>query len=145
MQFKSLFALALAAVSVAAVPTGVNEARQLIPGLPLPLPELPILPGRPELPIPALPVPSLPALPLPSLPALPLPSLPALPLPELPGIGAGECNTGPIQCCTSLQNKDAPLVGTLLELLGIELGDITAMVGVTCSPISVIGVPGNSW
>ena len=42
-----------------------------------------------------------------------------------------------------LQHTD-PLVGLLLDLLGIVLGPITALVGVNCSPISVIGAGGNS-
>ena len=37
-----------------------------------------------------------------------------------------------------------PLVGILAGLLGVVLGPITALVGVNCSPISVIGVGGNS-
>ena len=32
----------------------------------------------------------------------------------------------------------------LLGLLGISASDITGLIGLTCSPISVIGLPGNS-
>ncbi|RXW17268.1 hypothetical protein EST38_g8587 [Candolleomyces aberdarensis] len=55
-----------------------------------------------------------------------------------------ECSTGPIQCCNSVQAAGAPAVATLLGLLGVVVQDANVPVGVTCSPISVIGVPGNS-
>ncbi|KAF6745633.1 fungal hydrophobin-domain-containing protein, partial [Ephemerocybe angulata] len=59
-------------------------------------------------------------------------------------IPASKCNTGPIQCCNSLQAANTPAVSTLLGLLGIVVQPITALVGLTCSPISIIGLPGNS-
>ncbi|KAF6749982.1 fungal hydrophobin [Ephemerocybe angulata] len=59
-------------------------------------------------------------------------------------IPASQCNTGPIQCCNSLQAANTPAVSTLLGLLGIVVQPITALVGLTCSPISIIGLPGNS-
>jgi hypothetical protein len=37
-----------------------------------------------------------------------------------------------------------PVVGALLGLLGIVLTDLTALVGLGCSPISVIGVGSGS-
>ncbi|KAJ2931467.1 hypothetical protein H1R20_g5558, partial [Candolleomyces eurysporus] len=59
-------------------------------------------------------------------------------------IPASQCNTGPIQCCDSLQTAGAPAVAPILALLGVVVQDVNVPVGVTCSPISVIGVPGNS-
>ncbi|KAF9031793.1 fungal hydrophobin [Hymenopellis radicata] len=56
----------------------------------------------------------------------------------------GDCNTGPIQCCNSVQSASDPATAALLGLLGIVLGPITGQVGITCSPISVIGVGGSS-
>ncbi|KAF6756278.1 hydrophobin-315 [Ephemerocybe angulata] len=47
-------------------------------------------------------------------------------------------------CCNSLQAANTPAVSTLLGLLGIVVQPITALVGLTCSPISIIGLPGNS-
>ncbi|KAH6904337.1 hydrophobin [Coprinopsis sp. MPI-PUGE-AT-0042] len=53
-------------------------------------------------------------------------------------------NTGPIQCCNSTTKADDPSTAVLLGLLGIVLQDLNVIVGVTCSPITVIGLPGNS-
>ncbi|KAG7445472.1 fungal hydrophobin, partial [Guyanagaster necrorhizus] len=57
-------------------------------------------------------------------------------------------STGTIQCCNSVESisclPSSNAVQTLLGLLGILVGDITANVSVTCSPISIIGVGGNS-
>ncbi|THV02182.1 fungal hydrophobin [Dendrothele bispora CBS 962.96] len=56
----------------------------------------------------------------------------------------GQCNTGSIQCCNSVQSANTGLVQGLLGLLGVAVGSVTGQVGVTCSPISVIGAGGNS-
>ncbi|KAK7460570.1 sc3 hydrophobin [Stygiomarasmius scandens] len=64
--------------------------------------------------------------------------------PQTTTISAGQCNTGSIQCCNSVQKASSSSVGLLLGLLGVVLGDLNVLVGVTCSPISVIGVGGNS-
>ena len=55
------------------------------------------------------------------------------------------CSTGPIQCCQQVTQADNPVASLLLGLLGIVLGpDVT--VGLTCSPLSVVGIgSGNSW
>ncbi|KDQ57933.1 hypothetical protein JAAARDRAFT_114005, partial [Jaapia argillacea MUCL 33604] len=52
----------------------------------------------------------------------------------------GDCNTGPIQCCQSVQSAQSDAVTTLLGLLGVVLGNTDVLVGLTCSPISVVGV-----
>ncbi|KAK0436440.1 hydrophobin [Armillaria borealis] len=49
------------------------------------------------------------------------------------------CNTGPVQCCNSVQSSDTPGVESLLGLLGIVLGG-PAQVGLGCSPLSVVGL-----
>ncbi|KAF6756239.1 hydrophobin-315 [Ephemerocybe angulata] len=61
-----------------------------------------------------------------------------------PPIPASQCNTGPVQCCNSVQDAKDPSLTSIFALLGLNVGDITGLVGATCSPISVIGVPGNS-
>ncbi|KAJ3516278.1 hypothetical protein NLJ89_g1222 [Agrocybe chaxingu] len=55
-----------------------------------------------------------------------------------------ECTTGSVQCCDSVQSASDPSVATLLGLLGIVVQDVTAQVGLTCTPITVIGGAGNS-
>ncbi|KJA28140.1 hypothetical protein HYPSUDRAFT_156544, partial [Hypholoma sublateritium FD-334 SS-4] len=57
---------------------------------------------------------------------------------------SNQCNTGALQCCQSVQAADTPSVATLLGLLGAAVQGITGQVGLTCNPISVIGVSGNS-
>ncbi|EIN05028.1 fungal hydrophobin, partial [Punctularia strigosozonata HHB-11173 SS5] len=57
---------------------------------------------------------------------------------------ASQCNTGSIQCCNSVQKATDPSASALLGLLGIVLSDVDVLVGLTCSPISVIGAGGNS-
>ncbi|KAF8059849.1 hydrophobin-251 [Lyophyllum atratum] len=64
----------------------------------------------------------------------------ALPLLTL----AGQCNTGEVQCCNSLKNASDDNVSGLLGLIGVAVQDITAQVGLDCSPISVIAAGGNS-
>ncbi|KAF9002897.1 hydrophobin-263 [Cyathus striatus] len=58
--------------------------------------------------------------------------------------GDSQCNTGEISCCNSVQKSDSPVVGVLAALLSLDISDITAQVGLNCSPLSVIGAGGNS-
>ncbi|KAK0223668.1 hydrophobin 2 [Armillaria fumosa] len=62
----------------------------------------------------------------------------------VPRGGTTGCTTGEVQCCQSVQSSTSTPVATLLGLLGVVLGSVDANVGVTCSPISVIGVGGNA-
>ncbi|PPQ68718.1 hypothetical protein CVT26_003624 [Gymnopilus dilepis] len=57
-----------------------------------------------------------------------------------------QCTTGSLQCCESVEQagKLSTPVTTLLGLLGIVVQGVTAMVGVTCSPVTVIGTGGTS-
>ncbi|EIW85888.1 fungal hydrophobin, partial [Coniophora puteana RWD-64-598 SS2] len=54
----------------------------------------------------------------------------------------GQCNTGPIQCCDTIEK--ASEASTLLGLLGIILSDPSILVGLTCTPINVLGLGGGS-
>ncbi|KAG6833259.1 hypothetical protein H0H87_009434 [Tephrocybe sp. NHM501043] len=53
------------------------------------------------------------------------------------------CSTGPVQCCNSVTTASSPVASLLTGLLGIVVGGDVA-VGLTCSPLSVIGVGGSS-
>ncbi|KAI0826606.1 fungal hydrophobin [Trametes gibbosa] len=59
----------------------------------------------------------------------------------LPLLAAAQnCNTGPIQCCNSLEKHDSAAGSAILSLLGIVVQDLTAAIGLGCSPISVVGL-----
>ncbi|CAL1710919.1 unnamed protein product [Somion occarium] len=58
-------------------------------------------------------------------------------------VPAGQCNTGPIQCCNSVQSASSESSNLLLGLLGIVLNDLDVLLGIDCSPITVIGVGSN--
>ncbi|KAG6916348.1 hypothetical protein DXG01_007239 [Tephrocybe rancida] len=53
------------------------------------------------------------------------------------------CSTGPVQCCNSVTHASDPVASLLAGLLGLVLGADVA-VGITCSPLSIIGVGGTS-
>ncbi|EJF63708.1 fungal hydrophobin [Dichomitus squalens LYAD-421 SS1] len=56
------------------------------------------------------------------------------------GEPASSCSTGPVQCCNTVTTASDPAAAGILGLLGIVLQDLTVAVGLSCSPISVIGV-----
>src|SRR4051812_26157923 len=60
-------------------------------------------------------------------------------------IPASQCSTGQLQCCNSTGTAKDASISKLLGLLGVVVQDVTALVGVTCTPITVIGAGGNSW
>ena len=54
------------------------------------------------------------------------------------------CSSGSAQCCNSVQSSKSGLVAGLLRLLGIVLsGDV--QVGLTCSPITILGSGHSQW
>ncbi|KAJ3862514.1 fungal hydrophobin [Lentinula novae-zelandiae] len=58
-------------------------------------------------------------------------------------ITSGDCTTGPIQCCESTESASSTAAGLLLGLLGIVLDDLNVLLGLNCSPITVIGASGS--
>ncbi|KAF8154241.1 fungal hydrophobin-domain-containing protein [Crassisporium funariophilum] len=57
---------------------------------------------------------------------------------------ASQCNTGDLQCCNSVQQANSLSGIALLSLVGVAVGSVTGLIGGTCSPITAIGVGGNS-
>ncbi|KJA23934.1 hypothetical protein HYPSUDRAFT_66025 [Hypholoma sublateritium FD-334 SS-4] len=57
---------------------------------------------------------------------------------------SSQCNTGPVQCCNSVQQANNPVVSLLLDLLNIGGLSGDTQVGTTCSPLSAVGVGSNS-
>ncbi|PBK84085.1 hydrophobin-263 [Armillaria gallica] len=56
---------------------------------------------------------------------------------------SGTCASGTAQCCSSVQSATSNPIQNLLGLLGIALGSLTGDVGLTCSPITVLGLGTN--
>ncbi|KAK7675971.1 hypothetical protein QCA50_009647 [Cerrena zonata] len=55
-----------------------------------------------------------------------------------------QCNVGAVQCCDTVTTAQSTNANALLGLLGIVVSDINALLGINCSPLSVIGIGGNS-
>jgi len=45
----------------------------------------------------------------------------------------------------STQDAKDPSLSVIYALLGLDVQNITGLVGVTCSPLTIIGGGGNSW
>lgn len=60
------------------------------------------------------------------------------------GSGGSTCSTGPVQCCNSVQPASSKDASKLLGLLGIVLGNLNTPIGITCSPITAIGLGGGA-
>ncbi|KAF9056827.1 fungal hydrophobin-domain-containing protein [Rhodocollybia butyracea] len=56
---------------------------------------------------------------------------------------ASSCSTGPVQCCQSVQTTTQAAnnagVLALLAVIGVALGDVTGVIGLTCSGINIAG------
>ncbi|KAF9481885.1 hydrophobin-251 [Pholiota conissans] len=52
---------------------------------------------------------------------------------------SNQCNTGSLQCCASTSTASDPSTAILLKSLGVVVQDVTALVGLTCDPITVVG------
>ena len=59
---------------------------------------------------------------------------------------ASSCSTGPVQCCDSTSSTVTPAIAALFSLVGISAQNVAVPIGVTCSPITVVGVgSGATW
>ncbi|KAL1940841.1 hypothetical protein VTO73DRAFT_7882 [Trametes versicolor] len=56
----------------------------------------------------------------------------------------GSCSTGPIQCCKSTESASSASGTALLGLLGIVVEGVDVLLGLDCSPITVIGAGGGA-
>jgi len=52
---------------------------------------------------------------------------------------ASSCTTGTVDCCNSVESAGGPTASKLLALLGVVVQDVNVLVGITCTPITVIG------
>ncbi|PPQ70607.1 hypothetical protein CVT26_013206 [Gymnopilus dilepis] len=73
-----------------------------------------------------------------------LPVLAAATAIDLSARQTGNCDTGSTLCCNSAQESNSTSVSELAGLLGIVLPDIAGLIGLGCSPLSILGFGGNS-
>ncbi|KAF8055412.1 hydrophobin-251 [Lyophyllum atratum] len=62
----------------------------------------------------------------------------------LPLLAAAGPHGKSTSCCNSVQNADDKSVAGILGFLGVAVQGLTGQVGLTCNPISGIGIGGNS-
>lgn len=59
------------------------------------------------------------------------------------------CNVGVQHCCNQVQTVGSQTVQNLISkgLIGadVALGDVGALVGLSCTPVSVLALSGNNW
>ncbi|KIJ21149.1 fungal hydrophobin [Paxillus involutus ATCC 200175] len=53
--------------------------------------------------------------------------------------GSSQCNTGPIQCCSSTMSSSTTTLAELSSLLGLSLPSIGGLIGLSCSSITGVG------
>jgi hypothetical protein len=59
---------------------------------------------------------------------------------------ASQCNTAPVQCCQDVQSAGSDAASKLLATVGVVVQDLTIPIGITCTPITVVGVgSGATW
>jgi hypothetical protein len=55
-------------------------------------------------------------------------------------IPASQCTTGPVQCCDSDGTINDNAVAEALALVDVIVQDPSVLIGLTCTPITVVGV-----
>lgn len=72
----------------------------------------------------------------------------AAPAPGGHGGSNSQCNGGAVTCCNQVQQAtsvDKSMTG-LLALAGVDVNNLTGLVGSNCSPVNVLaGGTGGSW
>ncbi|KAH9940201.1 hydrophobin [Epithele typhae] len=53
---------------------------------------------------------------------------------------AQTCSTGILQCCELVEKASDPAAAAVLKSIGVVVQDVDTLIGLTCSPITVIGV-----
>ncbi len=59
------------------------------------------------------------------------------------GQAYGQCNTGPVQCCNSVEPAGSPSAAPLLGSLGVLPRDLNTPIGLTCTPLAGLGSNAN--
>ncbi|KAI0350792.1 fungal hydrophobin [Trametes cingulata] len=54
------------------------------------------------------------------------------------------CSTAPIQCCDSVELASSATAANLLKSIGVVIQDLNIPIGITCSPITGVGVGSGS-
>ncbi|KAF5322071.1 hypothetical protein D9619_001630 [Psilocybe cf. subviscida] len=54
-----------------------------------------------------------------------------------------QCSGGQINCCGSTQNSTALNLGTLSSALGIQLPNISGLIGLTCTSVALLSALGQ--
>ncbi|KAK7054479.1 hypothetical protein VNI00_003677 [Paramarasmius palmivorus] len=60
------------------------------------------------------------------------------------GKPASQCDVGKLQCCDNFAKAGDPEAKKIIDLLHIDVQDVNVPVGLTCDPITGIGVSGSS-
>ncbi|THH04285.1 hypothetical protein EW145_g5635 [Phellinidium pouzarii] len=60
-----------------------------------------------------------------------------------PAPAASQCDTGSAQCCQSVQSSSTSAVAALLQSIGVVVQGVDVPIGITCSPITVVGGSGT--
>ncbi|KIJ48487.1 hypothetical protein M422DRAFT_247837 [Sphaerobolus stellatus SS14] len=56
-----------------------------------------------------------------------------------PNESISQCDTGDAQCCNTVEKASDPSAASILKSIGVVVQDVDALVGLGCTPITVIG------